>query len=59
MRLVTRLFNRFNRLFGCRHRRIGTPVTRRSDRVTSVFCQECGQRIAYDFGRMRQGGVIE
>lgn len=46
-----------NRLFGCRHYDIGTPVTIKNK--TTVFCRGCGARIEYDWANMRQGQVIQ
>ena len=43
------------KLFGCQHRRIGIVVTDRTTCKSTVLCQDCGARMAYDWERMRQG----
>ena len=42
-------------LFRCRHDKIGIPVTNRLTHQTTVFCQSCGARVAYHWGKMEQG----
>jgi hypothetical protein len=49
----------FGSLFGCRHSRIGTPVTLPGSSLATVLCRDCGARLTYDVRRMRQGKKVD
>jgi hypothetical protein len=59
LRGVEELVTIFDALFGCWHKRMSFPLTRRNGRQrpgesgTYVVCLDCGQEFAYDWQNMR------
>ena len=56
-----RMFNFFEALFGCCHKRMSFPITTKNRRYseaarvtgTYVVCLECGKEFPYDWRRMK------
>lgn len=44
--------------FSCLHRRTSFPQTDPRTKQTSVQCLDCGKRLEYDWGAMRQGRAL-
>jgi len=50
----------FGMIFGCSHRRVSFPQTRRgASSATYIACLECGKEFAYDWKNMRVGREVD